>query len=96
MSFQGEDLNEEAIVAAMKTDTALSLKADDVILKVYPRHFSPTEVEKLLGDPSKVRHGWAGDHSPANCFRNNYMVMEQVKKSSLLNMHGFPSPICFV
>ena len=37
-----------------------SLKAGDVVVRVDPRYFRPTEVETLLGDPTKAREklGW--------------------------------------
>ena len=36
-----------------------------VIVKVDPRYFRPTEVETLLGDPTKAKKSWAGCHRPA-------------------------------
>jgi GDPmannose 4,6-dehydratase len=36
------------------------LKTNQVLVKVDPRYFRPTEVDRLLGDPSKARQrlGW--------------------------------------
>ena len=35
--------------------------ADNVVVRIDPRYFRPTEVASLLGDPSKAREklGWA-------------------------------------
>ena len=33
-----------------------NLKACDIIVRVDPRYFRPTEVESLLGDPSKAKN----------------------------------------
>ena len=37
-----------------------TLKVGDVVVKIDPRYFRPTEVETLLGDPSKAKakRGW--------------------------------------
>ena len=51
---------ELARVAAIEGSNAPALKVDDVVLRVDPRYFRPTEVETLLGDPSKAKAklGW--------------------------------------
>jgi len=48
----------------------------DVIVKVDPRYFRPTEVETLLGDPSKAKEklGWV----PTTSFED--MVQEMIEK----------------
>jgi len=40
---------------------AITTKPGDVIVRVDPRHYRPTEVETLLGDPGKAKRklGWA-------------------------------------
>jgi GDPmannose 4,6-dehydratase len=41
-------------------ETGSDLKTNQVLVKVDPRYFRPTEVDRLLGDPSKARQrlGW--------------------------------------
>lgn len=41
-------------------ERAPALKVGDVIVKIDPRYFRPTEVETLLGDPAKAKQklGW--------------------------------------
>ena len=60
LRFEGEGVHEQAIVAAIEGDKAPALKVGDVIVKVDPRYFRPTEVETLLGDPTKAKEslGW--------------------------------------
>ena len=57
--FEGEGVAEVGIVASVTGDKA-KLKVGQVIVRVDPRYFRPTEVETLLGDPSKAREklGW--------------------------------------
>ena len=57
--FSGEGAAEIGTVAKVEGDKA-RCKVGDVIVKVDPRYFRPTEVETLLGDPSKAKQklGW--------------------------------------
>ena len=57
LRWEGSDVDEQGIVVDPGTT---SLKPDQVIVKVDPRYFRPTEVETLLGDPAKAKEklGW--------------------------------------
>jgi len=59
LRFEGEGVDEVAVVASVSGDRA-SCAVGDVIVRVDPRYFRPTEVETLLGDPSKAKAklGW--------------------------------------
>ena len=59
IAFSGEGAAEVGTVAKVEGDKA-RCKVGDVIVKVDPRYFRPTEVETLLGDPSKAKAklGW--------------------------------------
>lgn len=66
--------------------------AGKCIVKVDPRYFRPTEVETLLGDPSKAKQklGW----TPRITFRElvSEMVREDLKsaeRDELVKKHGF-------
>ena len=92
LRFEGEGVNEQAIVASVEGDKAPALKVGDVIVKVDSRYFRPTEVETLLGDPTKAKDklGWV----PQIALQD--MVSEMVtsdladaEKQSLLKRHGF-------
>jgi GDPmannose 4,6-dehydratase len=57
--FEGEGQSEVGRVEKVQGQRA-KLKPGEVIVRVDPRYFRPTEVETLLGDPSKAKHklGW--------------------------------------
>ena len=64
----------------------------NVIVKVDPRYFRPTEVETLLGDPTKAKEklGW----TPKTTFQElvSEMVREDLKsaqRDELVKKHGF-------
>ncbi|MEW8028000.1 MAG: GDP-mannose 4,6-dehydratase [Candidatus Thiodiazotropha sp.] len=58
LRWQGKDENEEGIVEANVNDTGP--RPGDIVVKVDPRYFRPTEVETLLCDPTKAKEklGW--------------------------------------
>lgn len=60
LEFEGTGVDEVGRVARVEGKRT-RLKRGDVIVRVDPRYFRPTEVETLLGDPSKARRklGWA-------------------------------------
>src|SRR5690606_26545297 len=51
LRFAGQGVDEVAIVQGVSGNKAPALKPGDVIVKIDPRYFRPTEVETLLGDP---------------------------------------------
>lgn len=59
IEFSGEGVDEVGTVTAIEGDRA-KCRVGDVIIRVDPRYFRPTEVETLLGDPSKAARklGW--------------------------------------
>jgi len=67
-------------------------KTGKVIVSVDPRYFRPTEVETLLGDPSraKAKLGWSPEISfeqlVTEMIRYDFM---EAKKDHLCQMHGF-------
>ena len=59
LRFEGEGEKEVGVVAAVTGDKA-SCKVGDVVVRVDPRYYRPTEVETLLGDATKAKDklGW--------------------------------------
>jgi GDPmannose 4,6-dehydratase len=59
LRWEGEGVHEIGIVSKVPADQQFLL--DQTIIRVDPRYFRPTEVETLLGDPSKAKAklGWA-------------------------------------
>ena len=84
--------NERAIVASIEGDKAPALKVGDVIVKIDPRYYRPTEVETLLGDPTKAKEklGWVPeitlDQMIVEMVAND---LDQAKRYALLNQHGY-------
>ena len=92
LRFEGEGLNEKAIVQSITGSNANALKVGDVVIKIDPRYFRPTEVETLLGDPSKAKNklGWVPEITTQEMCRE--MVahdLSEAKQNVLLNANGF-------
>ncbi len=59
IAWEGSGVEELGRVASIE-DQKTGPKTGDVIVRIDPRYFRPTEVETLLGDPTKARQklGW--------------------------------------
>jgi GDPmannose 4,6-dehydratase len=93
LRFEGEGLDEKAVVAAIRGNDAPALKVGDTIVAVDPRYFRPSEVETLLGDSSKARNelGWVPEITVQDMCAEMVMAdLSQAKRHSLLLSHGFP------
>jgi GDPmannose 4,6-dehydratase len=91
IAFEGEGEKEIGVVKAVHGDKA-KCKVGDVIVKVDPRYFRPTEVETLLGDltKAKVKLG----RVPKTTLRELVAEMVQAdytsaRRDSLVKMAGF-------
>ncbi len=60
LRWEGEGLEEKGIVDTIEKSDITPLKEGQVVVQVDPRYFRPTEVETLLGDPTKAKEklGW--------------------------------------
>lgn len=60
IEFKGNGENEEGCVKNIPDQLETNLSVGDIIIKVDKRYYRPTEVETLLGDPSKAAKdlGW--------------------------------------
>jgi GDPmannose 4,6-dehydratase len=93
LRFEGQGVDECAIVAAIAGNKAPALKVGDVIVKVDPRYFRPTEVETLLGDPSKAKQqlGWVPEITVQQmCQEMVESDLAQARQHALLKQHGYP------
>ncbi len=54
IEFKGSGVNEIGIVSEIK-DSNTKVKLGDVIMRIDPKYFRPTEVELLIGDPTKAK-----------------------------------------
>ncbi len=92
LKFEGKGVEETATVAAIKGDKAPGLKVGDVVVRIDPRYFRPTEVETLLGDPSKAKAklGWAPEITVQQmCAEMVATDLEEAQKHALLKKHGY-------
>ena len=60
LEFNGSGVDEIGIVAGISGTLAPKISVGQVIIKIDPRYFRPTEVDTLLGDPSRAKNelGW--------------------------------------
>lgn len=91
--WEGEGVEEKGYwVSPSSHGEAGKAEGEKTIIRVDPRYFRPTEVETLLGDPTKAREklGW----SPRIHFKDLVaeMVREDLKtaeRDELVKRHGF-------
>jgi GDPmannose 4,6-dehydratase len=65
---------------------------DKPIVKIDPGYFRPTEVETLLGDPSKAKQklGWVPEiRVQEMCAEMVVSDLAQAKQHALLKQHGY-------
>ena len=96
LRFEGNGVDEHAIVEGIQGDKAPALKVGDVIVRVDPRYFRPAEVETLLGDPTKAKErlGWVPEITVQEMCTE--MVAEDLKiaqRHALLKQHGYELPV---
>ena len=97
IKWEGKGLEETGSVESITNDSVSEhvfreLQPGDTIVRVDPKYFRPTEVETLLGDPSKAKKllGW----TPKITFEAlvSEMVVEDLKaaeRDELVKRHGF-------
>jgi GDPmannose 4,6-dehydratase len=96
LKFEGKGVDETATVAAIKGDKAPGLKVGDVVVKIDPRYFRPTEVETLLGDPSKAKSklGWTPEITVQQmCAEMVAADLVEAQKHALLKRHGYAQSV---
>ena len=92
ISFEGSAEQEKGVVTQVVGDKAPALKPGDVIVQIDPRYYRPTEVETLLGDPTKAKEklGWVPevtlDQMIQEMIAND---LDQAKQHALLKNHGY-------
>ena len=91
IKFQGEGVDEIAVVENITGSKASSVQIGDVIVRVDPRYFRPTEVETLLGNPKKAKDklGWVPEITVQEMCKE--MIQEDLKlaqRSVLLKQSG--------
>jgi len=83
---------EPVVNASGQSELLAKCQVGDVIVRVDPRYYRPTEVETLLGDPTKAREklGWTPKISLPELVKE--MVLSDytsAKRDSLVKQAGF-------
>ena len=92
LKFIGVGLNEYAIVVSVTGDKAPKVRVGQVIVKVDPHYFRPTEVDTLLGDASKAREklGWQPEISFDQLIDEMVACdLDIARQHDLLHSHGY-------
>jgi GDPmannose 4,6-dehydratase len=92
LKFEGQGVDETATVTSIIGDNASALKVGDVIVRIDPRYFRPTEVETLLGDPTKAKEklGWVPEITVQEmCAEMVASDLAQAQQHALLKHHGY-------
>ena len=92
LEFSGDGLDEVGTIAELTAGTVSARKRGDVVVRVDPRYFRPTEVDSLLGDASKAhtRLGWVPEISFDEMINEMASVdLEEARKHALLKQHGY-------
>ncbi|MGQ0595957.1 GDP-mannose 4,6-dehydratase [Aquabacterium sp.] len=95
LAFEGEaeaEVGKVVAIAPVNGEILAKCKVGDVIVKVDPRYYRPTEVETLLGDPSKAKQklGWVPKITLGELVKE--MVLSDysaAKRDSLVKLAGF-------
>ena len=92
LRWEGEGVDEQGFVAMVAGELAPALEIGQKIIAVDPRYFRPTEVESLLGDPTKAKEklGWVPKTTLQEMVSEMVLAdLETAKKSRLLKDHGY-------
>jgi len=90
LEFEGKGSDERGLVSSVKGEFSDSLSVGETIVQVDERYFRPTEVETLLGDPSKAREklNWEPEISIEELCKE-MVDLEIARKNALLKKHGY-------
>jgi GDPmannose 4,6-dehydratase len=96
LRFEGKGVSEKAFVDSVAGDKAPALQVGNCIVAVDPRYFRPTEVETLLGDPTKARTelGWVPEITAQQmCAEMVAGDLKTAQQTALLRRHGFHTAV---
>ena len=96
LEFSGEGVEETARAVSVDAEISPGVQAGDVIVRIDPRYFRPTEVETLLGDPGKAREklGWVPEITAQEmCAEMVAEDLRTARRHRLLLDHGLELPI---
>jgi GDPmannose 4,6-dehydratase len=92
LRFEGHGTSEVGVVMQVKGDKAPGAKPGQVVVRIDPHYFRPTEVDTLLGDPSKAKTklGWVPEITVQQmCAEMVAADLEEARRHALLEKHGY-------
>ena len=92
IAWQGGGVEEKGMVSAVTGDKAPGIAVGQKIVAIDPKYFRPTEVETLLGDPSKAKNklGWTPKITFAEMVQEMVAKdLDEAKRHALLKSHGY-------
>jgi GDPmannose 4,6-dehydratase len=92
LKFEGQGVDEIATVISVEGSKAPAVKVGDVVVRIDPRYFRPTEVDTLLGDPTKAKQklGWVPEITVQEmCAEMVASDLEEAQRHAVLKSHGF-------
>jgi GDPmannose 4,6-dehydratase len=93
LAFEGRGADEVGRVATTKLEGGP--RPGDVIVRIDPRYFRPTEVDTLLGDPGKAQRqlGWTAT-TPIEVLVREMVTndLEQARRDALVSREGYRVP----
>ena len=92
IKFSGSGEDEIGTIESIDDELSEHLKIGDVILRIDPRYFRPTETDSLLGDATKAKEklGWEPKISAqAMCSEMIKEDLLEAKKLALLKDNGY-------
>ncbi len=98
LRFEGEGVDEIAIIDSIEGDQCPALNEGEIIVRVDPKYFRPAEVETLLGDPTKAKDklGWEPEITVEQmCKEMVRSDLQKAKQHALLKEHGYNVNVTF-
>ena len=91
LRWQGQGVEEVGIIESMSQPYE-ALTVGQTIIRIDPRYFRPTEVETLLGDPTKAKEklGWVPEITVQEMCKEMVAAdLNQAKQHALLKQSGY-------
>ncbi|MCB0410872.1 MAG: GDP-mannose 4,6-dehydratase, partial [Flavobacteriales bacterium] len=90
VEFRGKGIDEKALIKS--SDGRFNLPVGKEVMSIDPKYFRPTEVDLLLGDPTKAntKLGWKPKYNVAGlCSEMIEADLELFRRDELLRREGF-------